>query len=126
MGTIFKEAPPSPNSWLKALFFHLNVPYSEVAYLNPSYKLGVIPYSSDGCYTVCLPIGKVGTFVANEDAIYKLANKDTLSSGQILAMVGSKDFFDVIVVGGGAGGGGGFSAATGAGGGGGSGGRRHL
>ncbi len=65
---------------------YLNVPYSEVAYLNPMYKLGVIPYSSEGCYTVCLPIGKVGTFVTNENAIYKLANSDTLSSVQILAM----------------------------------------
>lgn len=65
---------------------YLNVPYSEIAYLNPCYKLGVIPYSDEGCYTVCLPISKVGTFVTNENAIYALAKKDTTSSQQILAL----------------------------------------
>jgi membrane-bound lytic murein transglycosylase D len=64
----------------------LHVPYSEIAYLNPCYKLGVIPYSSDGCYTVCLPVSKVGVFVTNENSIYKLAQSDTLSSQQILAL----------------------------------------
>jgi membrane-bound lytic murein transglycosylase D len=65
---------------------YLNVPVDEIAYLNPCYKLGVIPYSEQGCYTVCLPISKVGTFVANENTIYNLAKKDTLSSTQILAL----------------------------------------
>ncbi len=65
---------------------YLKLPYDEVSYLNPCYKLGVIPYSGEGCYTICLPISKVGTFVTNEDAIYTLAKKDTLTSQQILAM----------------------------------------
>lgn len=65
---------------------YLNIPMNEISYLNPSYKLGVIPYSEDGCYTVCLPVSKVGVFVANENAIYALAKKDTVSSQQILAL----------------------------------------
>ena len=65
---------------------YLNVPLNEIAYLNPCYKLGVIPYSDEGCYTLCLPISKVGTFVANENAIYALAKKDTITSGQILSL----------------------------------------
>jgi|SRR6185312_865221 len=65
---------------------YLNIPYNEIAYLNPSYKLGVVPYSEEGCYTVCLPVSKVGTFVANENAIYALARKDTVSSQQVLAL----------------------------------------
>lgn len=65
---------------------YLNIPLNEIAYLNPSYKLGVIPYSDEGCYTVCLPISKVGTFVTNENAIYALAKKDTATSQQILAL----------------------------------------
>jgi len=65
---------------------YLNIPITEVAYLNPCYKLGVVPYSTDGCYTLCLPIPKVGKFVANEDMIYNMAKKDTLTSQQILAM----------------------------------------
>jgi len=65
---------------------YLNVPYDEIAYLNPCYKLGVVPYSNEGCYTLCLPISKVGTFVTNEKSIYDLVKKDTLSSEQILAL----------------------------------------
>lgn len=65
---------------------YLNVPYNEIAYLNPCYKLGVVPYSEEGCYTVCLPVSKVGTFVTNEKAIYNLAKKDTTSSEQILTL----------------------------------------
>jgi len=65
---------------------YLNVPYSEIAYLNPCYKLGVVPYSDEGCYTICLPISKVGTFVTNEKAIYDLARKDTITSQQMLAL----------------------------------------
>ncbi len=65
---------------------YLRISTDEIEYLNPCYKLGVIPYSSDGCYTLCLPISKVGTFVTNEDSIYALAKKDTLTSRQILAM----------------------------------------
>ncbi len=65
---------------------YLKVPMDELSYLNPCYKLGVVPYSSDGCYTVCLPISKVGMFVTNEDAVYNLAKKDTTTSAQFLAM----------------------------------------
>lgn len=65
---------------------YLNIPLDEVTYLNPCYKLGVVPYSNDGCYTVCLPISMVGKFVTNEEAIYNMAKKDTLTSQQILAM----------------------------------------
>ncbi len=65
---------------------YLRISTDEIAYLNPCYKLDVIPYSSDGCYTLCLPVSKVGTFVTNEDSIYALAKKDTLTSRQILAM----------------------------------------
>lgn len=65
---------------------YLHISEDKLAYLNPCYKLGVIPYSSDECYSVCLPIPAVGKFVANEDSIYALAKKDTLTSQQILAM----------------------------------------
>jgi membrane-bound lytic murein transglycosylase D len=65
---------------------YLNIPVDEVSYLNPCYKLGVVPYSAEGCYTLCLPVSKVGTFVTNEQAIYNMARKDTLTSQQILAM----------------------------------------
>lgn len=48
----------------------VNMPVEEVAFLNPSYKIGVIPYIEDKKYTLRLPIDKIGKFVANEEAIY--------------------------------------------------------
>jgi membrane-bound lytic murein transglycosylase D len=65
---------------------YLKIPMDEVSYLNPCYKLGVVPYSADQCSYICLPIPMVGKFVANENAIYNLAKHDTLTSQQILAM----------------------------------------
>ncbi|HSY76242.1 MAG TPA: transglycosylase SLT domain-containing protein [Bacteroidia bacterium] len=65
---------------------YLNVPLATVAYLNPSYKLGVVPYSADAPYTICLPVSKAGTFITNEKTIYNLCRKDTLTSTQIMAL----------------------------------------
>jgi len=66
---------------------YLNVPMATLSFLNPCYKLGVIPNSTDGNpYTMCLPVSKAGTFVANESKIYSLAKKDTLTSQQIIAL----------------------------------------
>ncbi|CAN5544240.1 hypothetical protein BH10BAC1_BH10BAC1_00240 [soil metagenome] len=48
----------------------LDIPQDELAYLNPSYKKGVIPYSPDKVSTLYLPSSKMGLFVANEDSIY--------------------------------------------------------
>lgn len=56
----------------------LNIPIEDIQYLNPCYKRCTVPYSSDECYALCLPIGKIGTFIANEDKIYEFAKKDSL------------------------------------------------
>jgi len=48
----------------------VNLPVEEVQFLNPSYKVGIIPYIKDKNYTLRLPIEKIGKFVANETAIY--------------------------------------------------------
>lgn len=39
-------------------------------FLNPSYKLNIIPYISDKNYYLRLPISKIGLFTANEKKIY--------------------------------------------------------
>lgn len=65
---------------------YLNVPLETIQYLNPSYKLGVVPNSADGSYKICLPKAKAGTFITNEKTIYALSRKDTLTSSQLLAM----------------------------------------
>ena len=51
----------------------VNLPVEEVQFLNPSYKLGIIPYIKDKNYTLRLPVEAIGKFVANEEEIYALA-----------------------------------------------------
>ncbi|MCH2489894.1 MAG: LysM peptidoglycan-binding domain-containing protein [Flavobacteriales bacterium] len=48
----------------------------ELKFLNPSYKLGVIPVIKDENYVLRLPVDVIGKFVANEEAIYAFAEKE--------------------------------------------------
>ncbi|WP_411766140.1 LysM peptidoglycan-binding domain-containing protein [Winogradskyella sp. A3E31] len=48
----------------------------ELQYLNPSYKLDIIPYIEDENYTLRLPRYAIGTFVNNEEAIYAFAKAE--------------------------------------------------
>lgn len=50
-----------------------NLSLAEVEFLNPSYKLGIIPIVKDENYVLRLPVEAVGKFVSNEEAIYELA-----------------------------------------------------
>ena len=52
-----------------------SIPKAEIEYLNPSYKLGIIPVIKDENYVLRLPIDEIGKFVANEEAIYAYAEK---------------------------------------------------
>ncbi|MAY23795.1 MAG: lytic transglycosylase [Flavobacteriaceae bacterium] len=53
-----------------------NLEVAEVEFLNPSYKLGIIPVVKDENYVLRLPIDAIGKFVSNEEAIYGLAEKE--------------------------------------------------
>merc|ERR1711991_68308 len=53
-----------------------NLEVAEVEFLNPSYKLGIIPVVKDENYVLRLPIHAIGKFVSNEEAIYGLAEKE--------------------------------------------------
>lgn len=64
----------------------LDIPVEEVEFLNPQYKKGIIPYSADDPYTLCLPAAKVGSFITNEQAIYTYLKKTNPNSQDILAM----------------------------------------
>ena len=48
---------------------------AEVEFLNPQYKLGIIPVVKNQTYTLRLPIDKVGVFVSNQDTIYAYAQQ---------------------------------------------------
>jgi membrane-bound lytic murein transglycosylase D len=48
----------------------LDIPVHQLEFLNPIYKLKVIPYEQDKAHFLRLPKNKIGLFVSNEDKIY--------------------------------------------------------
>jgi membrane-bound lytic murein transglycosylase D len=48
----------------------LDVPFSQLQLLNPSYKLNIIPFYNDASHYLRLPIEKIAAFVSNEAKIY--------------------------------------------------------
>tara|TARA_R110002072_G_scaffold22615_1_gene79396 strand:+ start:230083 stop:231669 length:1587 start_codon:yes stop_codon:yes gene_type:complete len=53
-----------------------NMDQAELEFLNPSYKLGIIPVVKNENYVLRLPVDVVGKFVANEEAIYAYAETE--------------------------------------------------
>ncbi len=54
----------------------MHIDMEVLQFLNPSYKLDIIPHISSENYTLRLPLDKVGTFVSHEKAIYEKAKED--------------------------------------------------
>ncbi len=54
----------------------MDVEMEVLQFLNPSYKLDIIPHISSKNYTLRLPLDKVGAFVTHENAIYAKAKED--------------------------------------------------
>jgi len=48
----------------------LNISVEEIKYLNPQYKLGIIPGIAGETYSLTLPTLMVGAFISNEQTIY--------------------------------------------------------
>lgn len=48
---------------------YVALPVEQIKFLNPTYRLDFIPESEDG-QTLCLPMAKVGLYLANEAAIF--------------------------------------------------------
>ncbi|WP_375238093.1 LysM peptidoglycan-binding domain-containing protein [Aurantibacter sp.] len=55
---------------------YTGVNVEEIQYLNPSYKLDIIPFIQGKNYTLRLPREVIGPFVANEADLYALAKAD--------------------------------------------------
>lgn len=53
-----------------------NLDKEELEFLNPSYKLGIIPVIKDENYMLRLPLTAIGSFVNNEEAIYTFAKEE--------------------------------------------------
>ncbi|MBA6151949.1 lytic transglycosylase domain-containing protein [Gelidibacter maritimus] len=54
----------------------LELPMEELQFLNPSYKLDIIPFVEGKNYTLRLPRHAVGRFVTNEASIYEFVNNE--------------------------------------------------
>lgn len=52
----------------------LNVDIDVLKFLNPQYKLDIIPYIKDKNYSLTLPLKDIGNFVSNEQLIYAYAD----------------------------------------------------
>ncbi|WP_083191782.1 lytic transglycosylase domain-containing protein [Formosa haliotis] len=52
------------------------VKIEELQFLNPSYKLDIIPFIKNKTYTLRLPMYAIGPFVANEEQIYAFAKAE--------------------------------------------------
>ncbi len=55
----------------------LDMPQSQIQLLNPSYKMGVVPFYQGEQHFIRLPKDKVATFVSNEDQIYAYVKYDS-------------------------------------------------
>ncbi|MET3028803.1 LysM peptidoglycan-binding domain-containing protein [Flavobacterium sp. UW10123] len=54
----------------------LDMPQSQIQLLNPSYKMGVVPFYQGEQHFIRLPKDKVATFVSNEEQIYAYVKYD--------------------------------------------------
>jgi membrane-bound lytic murein transglycosylase D len=55
----------------------IDIPVAELAFLNPSYKLKVIPVIENKNNYLRLPLDKIAVFTSNEDKIYYYANYES-------------------------------------------------
>lgn len=67
----------------------LDIPIKELQFLNPSYKLDVVPYIEGKNYYLRLPLDVLGVFASNEDLVYAYidskAEKKQESASEIIA-----------------------------------------
>ncbi|WP_264535626.1 LysM peptidoglycan-binding domain-containing protein [Flavobacterium sp. N1736] len=59
----------------------LDMPQSQIQLLNPSYKLGIVPFYQNEPHFLRLPKDKISTFVSNEAQIYAYVNYQSQHKG---------------------------------------------
>jgi membrane-bound lytic murein transglycosylase D len=67
----------------------LNVPMEEIEFLNPSFKQGVIPASSEYTYKLRLRKKYIGDFINNETALYNYKTKRGIEKDSLMALIGN-------------------------------------
>jgi membrane-bound lytic murein transglycosylase D len=61
---------------LKQVSEVIDIDLATLEFLNPSYKLGIIPVTKNKNYVLRLPIETIGAFVSNEEQIYAYAQTE--------------------------------------------------
>ncbi|MDD4820710.1 MAG: transglycosylase SLT domain-containing protein [Flavobacteriales bacterium] len=54
----------------------LDMPKEEIEFLNPQFKLNVVPFSDKKQYSICLPSEKALIFAGKEEDLYQIAKND--------------------------------------------------
>lgn len=78
----------------------LSIPMEQLEFLNPIYKLNIIPFTSDKPHFLRLPKDKLGLFVSNEEKMYSyvdyMASQKEQIQMQAIAAVEEKPIDNVI------------------------------
>jgi membrane-bound lytic murein transglycosylase D len=64
----------------------LNIPYEEIQFLNPSYKQGVIPATSENPFMLRLRKKHIGNFINNEKLLYAYRTRKGFERDSLLAL----------------------------------------
>jgi len=73
------------NLTFKQISNYLCISYEQVQFLNPAYKKGIIPASSETSYILRLPRKYIGDYISNETAIYNYKSAEELNYEKQLA-----------------------------------------
>ncbi len=65
----------------------LNIDLDDIKFLNPSYKLGIIPATEGKTYILRLPRNKIGAFLENENSIYHFKSSKGIEKDKLLAQI---------------------------------------
>jgi len=66
---------------------YLDIPIEDVKFLNPSFKMGIIPANPNDVYVLRLPREDIGEFVSNQEEIHNFVTKNGLEKQQLLAQI---------------------------------------
>lgn len=65
----------------------LNIPMDDILFLNPQFKLGVIPATHGKEYILRLPKEHIAAYLNNEDSLYNFKSKKGLERDKLLAQI---------------------------------------
>ena len=77
---------------------YLKMPLDEIEFLNPSFKLGIIPASVDNPYILRLPRRYASEFISNEQQVYAFKTAKGLEHDKLMEQVEKAKEMDVHVV----------------------------